>query len=588
MALLTVGETVQTVLGPLGGEPPAAIIAGQAGLGREVGWAVTARPTPPLFPTLKGDELALAAATALARLDPPPSLDQLIAGLAERRAAGLALRGPLSDEATERAVAAADAAGLPLILLPPSSNLADVERAIIVLVHERRNELYARTTALHDVQAHLAELVGTGRTSYAVADALARLTGHPAAVAQPAGAHDLAHISLPPEPGPDLRPFLRLAWAALAPHIVASFPPPTGLQPGLQASEPLVRAWPLPDEQGPAHPHPLIPDPHLLVAPVVVRDQVAATLLLLVSGPGGGLDKTTLARGAGIAALELARDRLARRSRPADSAPGDGLFFQALVKGTGGTEEDLRAQAQAQGLPITRGYAVALIAPAAAGRGGLAPAPRALEDLVRSGPSPNDAALWRLVDGHLVILWPLEAAAPADRDQSVPPPDRLRTVAAEARAEVARRTGGVATAGLGQGYAGLKGVARSMQEAEQAVALGSRLFGGGAVWSYAELGIYRLLLPLRTQHAAELRTFVADTLGPLATDRRANTAVLLDTLDTYLAHGGNASQAAAALHLHRNTLAYRLRRATQITGLDVDDPEARLRLHLALKVRRLL
>jgi purine catabolism regulator len=319
-----------------------------------------------------------------------------------------------------------------------------------------------------------------------------------------------------------------------------------------------------------------------------VRDQVAATLVLLVPGPAGGLDQTTLARGAGIAALELARDRLARRALPVDSLPDDGPFIQALLKGEGGTEADLRAAAQALGLPISRGYAVAVVAPAAAGRGSPAPTPRALEELARGGAGGSDPALWRLVDGQLVILWPLDSAAPTDRDRAVPPPDRLREVAAGARAEVARRTGGPATAGLGQGDTGLSGVARSLHEAEQAVALGSRLFGGGAVWSYAELGIYRLLLPLRAQHAAELRTFVADTLGPLATDRRAGATVLLDTLDTYLAHGGNASQAAAALHLHRNTLAYRLRRVAQITGLDVDDPEARLRLHLALKVRRLL
>jgi purine catabolism regulator len=224
----------------------------------------------------------------------------------------------------------------------------------------------------------------------------------------------------------------------------------------------------------------------------------------------------------------------------------------------------------------------------AAGRGSPAPPPRALEELARTGLAGSEStALWRLVEGQLVILWPLDSAAPGERDQSVPPPDRLRTLAEAARVEVARRTGGPATAGLGQGYAGLGGVARSMHEAEQAVTLGSRLFGGGGVWSYAELGVYRLLLPLRTQHAAELRTFVADTLGPLVADRRSSNGVLIQTLDTYLAHGGNASQAAAALHLHRNTLAYRLRRINQITGLDLDDPEARLRLHLALKVRRL-
>jgi hypothetical protein len=302
----------------------------------------------------------------------------------------------------------------------------------------------------------------------------------------------------------------------------------------------------------------------------------------------------TLARAAGIAALELARDRLARRPAPAEPDYDDSALLRVLLSGAAPEEEDLRAQAQGLGLAPARGYAVALVvaggALAGPGRGGVTPHSRALDEVALTGPARTGepGALWRLLDGRLVILWPLEGAAPTERDRPVPPPARLHAIAAEARGEVARRSGSPATAGLGHGYMGLTGIARSAHEAEQALALGSRLFGAGGVWSYADLGVYRLLLPLRVQHAAELRTFLADTLGPLATDRRPAAQALLATLDAYLAHGGNASQAAAALHLHRNTLAYRLRRLTQITGLDVDDPEARLRLHLALKVRRLL
>src|SRR5436305_5538987 len=113
MDLLTVQETITVALAPLaGGAPP--VLAGQAGLERAVAWAASARPGAPLFPTLKGGELALAAAGALARLDPPTSLAQLIAGLAEREAAGLVVRGPLSTAELPAAVAAADDAGLPL------------------------------------------------------------------------------------------------------------------------------------------------------------------------------------------------------------------------------------------------------------------------------------------------------------------------------------------------------------------------------------------------------------------------------------------------------------------------------------------
>jgi DNA-binding PucR family transcriptional regulator len=40
--------------------------------------------------------------------------------------------------------------------------------------------------------------------------------------------------------------------------------------------------------------------------------------------------------------------------------------------------------------------------------------------------------------------------------------------------------------------------------------------------------------------------------------------------------------------VHRNTLLYRMERVTQIGGFDLDNPETRLAVHLALKIRRLL
>jgi hypothetical protein len=45
---------------------------------------------------------------------------------------------------------------------------------------------------------------------------------------------------------------------------------------------------------------------------------------------------------------------------------------------------------------------------------------------------------------------------------------------------------------------------------------------------------------------------------------------------------------AALLHLHRNTVLYRLRRIEEIGHLRLDDPEVRLNLHLCLRVREVL
>ncbi|KAA1425052.1 PucR family transcriptional regulator [Mumia zhuanghuii] len=64
-------------------------------------------------------------------------------------------------------------------------------------------------------------------------------------------------------------------------------------------------------------------------------------------------------------------------------------------------------------------------------------------------------------------------------------------------------------------------------------------------------------------------------------------ADLLESARAYLAHGGDVAAAAAALHVHPNTLRNRLRRASQAAGVDVDDPDTRLLLGLALKLRDL-
>ncbi|MCZ9336203.1 helix-turn-helix domain-containing protein, partial [Streptomyces sp. TRM76130] len=44
---------------------------------------------------------------------------------------------------------------------------------------------------------------------------------------------------------------------------------------------------------------------------------------------------------------------------------------------------------------------------------------------------------------------------------------------------------------------------------------------------------------------------------------------------------------AAELGIHRQTLYYRLTRVERLTGLDLDDGEDRLLLHMALKAHRL-
>jgi DNA-binding PucR family transcriptional regulator len=73
-------------------------------------------------------------------------------------------------------------------------------------------------------------------------------------------------------------------------------------------------------------------------------------------------------------------------------------------------------------------------------------------------------------------------------------------------------------------------------------------------------------------------------LNPLERYDREHHGDLVKTLNAYLRHGGNATHTANALYLHRNSLRYRLARIQALTGLDPDDPDARLALQVALAI----
>ena len=95
-------------------------------------------------------------------------------------------------------------------------------------------------------------------------------------------------------------------------------------------------------------------------------------------------------------------------------------------------------------------------------------------------------------------------------------------------------------------------------------------------------------LALLLRESPELWDFYRTTLAALTDYDRKQHAELLKTLEAFFANLGNLARAAEALHVHRNTLLYRLERITEISGLNLDDSEERLALWLALKAHRVL
>jgi DNA-binding PucR family transcriptional regulator len=82
-----------------------------------------------------------------------------------------------------------------------------------------------------------------------------------------------------------------------------------------------------------------------------------------------------------------------------------------------------------------------------------------------------------------------------------------------------------------------------------------------------------------------LGSWVGEVLGPLAANTDA-TARLRETLLTFLAAGSSYQATAEQLMLHRNTVKYRVGRAVELRGRDLQ--EDRLDVELALEVVRLL
>ncbi|MHB1501324.1 MAG: PucR family transcriptional regulator [Candidatus Dormibacteria bacterium] len=127
---------------------------------------------------------------------------------------------------------------------------------------------------------------------------------------------------------------------------------------------------------------------------------------------------------------------------------------------------------------------------------------------------------------------------------------------------------------LGRAHRGVDGVRRSYQEV---AAIIGQIEPGG-VRRYEDMLVWRVL-----HGDADARDAFLDQLfGPLRRARGGD--ALVKSLVTMAEHGFQRRQAAAALHVHSNTLRYRLDRASDLLHLDLTDPEVRFQMQLAARL----
>ncbi|WP_017555706.1 PucR family transcriptional regulator [Nocardiopsis baichengensis] len=120
-------------------------------------------------------------------------------------------------------------------------------------------------------------------------------------------------------------------------------------------------------------------------------------------------------------------------------------------------------------------------------------------------------------------------------------------------------------------------------EARHARRLAGLRPGRAQVIAGAEIDSHELLLASVPE---EVRASYRERLlGPLLAYDRDHRSELVETLERFLEHSGSWQRCASAMHVHVNTLRYRIGRVEELTGRDLSRLEHRVDLFLALRLR---
>ena len=530
MGLPTV-QTLQRLALPAGTR----LVGGGSGLSRGVSWPATLRTRAPAFPSLKTGEFLLISTASLSLLDSDLSLIKLLQNVLHFGVSGAAIAGDIPADC----IAWADRHDLPLFQLPPASHLGDVESAISRTIADSRQEFDRRA---HELYRQLTQVAIEDRGMAAIVEELARVSGKPALFLdirlQPRERFPADAVSIV---SPDFNGVLEKvsAWARRVP---------------VSAAEPPVQFFSLTSSSG------------VLLAPVMTRDGIAGYMAAASHQSAlDGLDEAAVAGAAASGAIELARERAVLQAQER----AQGSIVEEIAAGTAGPTELMRRKAAIVDIDLDAKHLALVIAVS-----GAEVTPIVLDSCVREARNVLGAVQGGIVAGRLALI---SAIA-----------DRRVVVLADALHELLGRRFQDAdvTIGIGRFLSGLEGLRQSYREAIEALTLGRDIYGLKKTTLFSDLGLYRLLLTLRDH--PELERFYQDTMGKLALVDAKGGGELVRTLDAYFASNGSPTEAASRLHVHRNTLLYRLQRIRAMAEIDLDDPEIRLSLQVALRIRRIL
>ncbi|HEX6444758.1 MAG TPA: PucR family transcriptional regulator ligand-binding domain-containing protein [Streptosporangiales bacterium] len=505
------------------------VLAGSRALCRKVRW-LRVGELPDAVRTLRDGELVLTAGAAV----PTDRRAQLacVADLAAAGAAGLLVAlGPRHRRSLPGSMAgAAERHGLPLVGLSRQVHVVDVAEAVHSRIITGQVEKLHAAEQLHAI---FTELSLEGATVTRIVREAARLSGVPVVL------EDLSH------------------------RVVAFDSPTDAVQDVLTGWEQRSRATVSTGR------HTYHAATGLLCARLAARGEEWGRLVLVCADPPTTRQRMVAERAATTVALthliEREHDSLARHAERS--------LLNAIVEHRY-DDAQLASRAGALGIPLTgrRLLGVTIRPP----RAWLAAGAELSEAVLQAAGRAHAAALVGSLDEHTVSTL-LSLPPEADEDRAL---SRLAQAMWEHNAAWAHGAP-VERPAIGVGFAttDLDGARRSLVESHHVASSVSPTIDGPRYRRMADLGVRGLLHLLRDD--GRLHSYVEQQIGPLlritAHDDR-----LFRTLSAYLAAGGNKKAAAAATHLSRAGFYERLARIEDVLVTDLDDPERRLSLHLAV------
>jgi purine catabolism regulator len=529
---VTVSEILRLALPP-GSE----VVAGHRGLNRGIFWARLLGARQGLLGGSEAGEMVLLTAAAVGR-----GFGQVVRDLGDAGVEAILVAASPPADALE----VADELEMPILQVGPHASMIEVERAIISLIVDRESQLRRRVEQIYErLLATLVEDAGID----ALAAEVAHVTRRPTIVLDE---YFRVQVTVPDDDA--TQQIGRVIGATLA----AGDPRALGARP--------------------AAPFGLTTDddsPEILIVPLRLRGTPAGYLALGGSADITDLDRQVAERSARVLGIELAKQRAVTEAQL--RLQGD--FLDDLLSGSYPSEEAMLARARWMGHDLGQPHvllAISLEEPGdhAAGSQRLQAADLVRTEVLRLTPT----ALLRERQDCLAVALP--RMSPPTAEEALELSERLL------RRLAGLLAGGRVTIGVGRHHPGIGGLGLSFREAEQALAIGRALLGGGRSVHFEHLGVQRLLFQLRDN--PELASFYDDLLGRLQAHDERQGAELVNTLEAFFECHGNHVRTAQRLHLHRNTLLYRLDRARSVLGVDLDDPETRLALQVALKIGRVI